>query len=341
LFTVKARVQAAPEPVREVQGQWVQVAPRLEASLQPQQQTAAQEARFRIQITNQSLADLEVSLEASDETGACQFGCEPGQLTVPAAGVKSAALVVRSRQPLYGKEAVHHAFHVTVQPTGAPRFARQLRGEWVQTPVQRSLWPPFLLSIGGWVLAWFLYLVLHPEVWFMWFGEPLEMIGVPWPVIDVGAWAARGLVLGLSGGLVTGVAIRWADQTFRWGRVIWIGLLWALVWSVGTAIPPFLGMPMEDLPPIFWALKDGIVGLVGGLLTGASLRGQSAIGVALGWGLGWAVGSLAGSLIFVLGLAEYYLSPPWAGLSIPIGGLGALLGAGFMFAGMARTNRKA
>ena len=340
-FTVKAHAQAAPVPVREAQGQWVQVAPQLEASLYPQQQTTAEEARFRVQITNQSLADLEVSLEASDETGACQFGCEPGQLTVPAAADKSAVLVVRSRQPLYGKEAVHHAFHVTVQPIGAPRFARQLRGELIQTPAQRSLWPPWLLTIAGWVLAWFLYLVWHPEVWFMWFGEPLEMLGVPWLLIDIGVWVARGLVLGLSGGLVTGLAIHWADRAFRWGRVLGIGLLWALVWAAGTAIPPLLGVPLEEMPPIFWAVKDGVVGLVGGLLTGPALRGQSAIGVALGWGLGWAVGSLAGSLMFVLGLAEEFFQPPWGGLSIVIGGLGALIGGGLMFGGMAWARRRA
>lgn len=342
LFTVKARAQAAPEPLREVQGQWVQVAPQLEASLQPQQQTAAQEARFRVQIANQSLADLDVSLEASDETGACQFGCEPGRLTVPAAAERSATLVVRSRQPLYGKEAVRHTFHVTVQPTGAPRFAHQLSGEWVQTPVQRSLWPPFLLTVGGWVLAWFLYLLLHPEVWFMWFGEPLEMMGLPWLFIEIGAHVARGLVLGLVGGFTTGLAIYWADNTLGQGGVLRVGIAWALVWAVGSALPATLQMLgfLPDVPPLFWAVKDGIVGLVGGLLTGAVLRGQSPIGVAFGWGLGWGVSNAVANWMFVSGLVEELFQPPWAGLSIPIGGLGALVGGGIVFLGMARARRE-
>jgi hypothetical protein len=340
LFTVTARAQAAPDPVREVQGQWVQVAPQLEASLHPTQQTAAEEGRFRIQVTNQSLADLEVSLEVSDQTGACRFACEPRRLTVPAAGDRSAALVVRSSQPLYGKEAVHHAFYVTVQPVGAPRFAQRLQGEWVQTPRRRSLWPPFLLMVAGWILGWFLYLVLHPEVWFMWLGGPLEMIGLPWLAIEAGVWAARGLVLGLLGGLVTGVAIHWADRTFGWGRVLWVGVLWALVWAAGTAIPPLIGVPLEEMPPLFWAVKDGIVGLVGGLLTGATLREPSAIGVALGWGLGWGLGGLAGSWMFMSGLAGDLFEPPWGQLSIMIGGLGALIGGGIMFAAMARARRK-
>jgi len=140
-------------------------------------------------------------------------------------------------------------------------------------------------------LAWFLYLVLHPEVWFMWFGEPLEMMGVPWPLIEVGAHVARGLILGFLGGLVTGVAIRWADDAFARSRVMWVGILWALVWAAGTAIPAALqtfGL-LPDMPPLFWVLRDGAVGLVGGFLTAASLRGVSSFGVAFGWGLGGAL----------------------------------------------------
>jgi hypothetical protein len=44
--------------------------------------------------------------------------------------------------------------------------------------------------------------------------------------------------------------------------------------------------------------------------------------------------------MFMSGLVEEFLEPPWAGLSIPIGGLGALVGGGIMYLGMARARRE-
>jgi hypothetical protein len=176
----------------------------------------------------------------------------------------------------------------------------------------------------------------------MWVGEPLEMLGVPWPLIESGVLLARGLLLGLVGGLVTGIALRWADNTVSRGRVLRVAILWALVWAASTA-PEILrrfGL-LADLPPIFWGVKDGIVGLIGGLLTGAVLRDQSSIGVALGWGLGWGVSSLFVNWMFVSGVAEAYFRPPWAGLSLPLGGLGAFIGGGIMYLGMSWARRKA
>ncbi len=341
LFTVKARAQAAPAPVREVQGQWVQVAPQLEASLQPQQQTAAEEARFRVLITNQSLADLEVSLEASDETGACQFGCEPRQLTVPAAADKSAVLVVRSRQPLYGKEAVHHSFHVTVQPTGAPRFARQLRGEWVQTPTQRSLWPPALLVLFGWLIAWVVFFAIPHDLAFGWIASPLEMIGAPWQVAEIGPWAIRGILLGLLGGLATGLALRWADQTVGWGAVLRLLVVWALVWGVGVASVPITALPFEGgaVAVVFWVMVGAVVGLVGGLFTGGAVPGASAFVIGLGWSLGWGAALLAGESLIQSGIADEMLDPPWVLQALVIAIAGASIAGVVMFAQIRRAHR--
>jgi len=341
LFTVTARAQAAPVPVREAQGQWVQVAPQLEASLHPTQQTAAEEARFRVQVTNQSLADLEVSLEASDETGACRFGCEPRQLTVPAAADRSATLVVRSRQLLYGKEAVQHAFRVTVQPVGAPRFARQLQGEWVQIPRQRSLWPPALLVLIGWLIAWFTFFAVPHDLAFEWIAPPLEVMGVPWQVAEIGPWALRGILLGLLGGLTTGLGLRWADRAVGWGRVLWLAVVWALAWGAGVASVPIAGLAFEGdaVAVVFWVIVGAVVGLVGGLFTGGAVPGASASVIALGWALGWGVAQLAGESLIQSGIADEMLDPAWVLQAFLIAIVGASIAGVVMFAQIRRARR--
>ena len=343
LFTVTARAHAAPAPVREAQGQWVQVAPQLEASLHPTQQGAAEEARFRVQVTNQSLADLEVSLEASDETGACRFGCEPRQLTVPAAADRSATLVVRSRQPLYGKEAVHHAFRVTVQPVGAPRFARQLQGEWVQTPRQRSLWPPALLALFGWLIAWFTFFAVPHDLVFEWIAPPLELMGAPWQVAEIVPWALRGILLGFLGGLATGLALRWADRTVGWGRVLRLVVVWALAWGAGVASVPITALPFEGgiVAVVFWMIVGAAVGLVGGLFTGGAVPGASASVIALGWALGWGAALLAGESLIQSGIADEMLDPAWVLQALLIAIVGASIAGAVMFAQIRRARRPA
>jgi hypothetical protein len=343
LFTVTARAPAAPTPLREVQGQWVQAVPQFEASLHPTQQTTAEEARFRVQVTNQSLADLEVSLEVSDETGSCQFACEPKTLAVPAAGEKSATLTVRSRQPLYGKEAVRHAVFIQAQPVGSPRFARQLQGEWVQTPRQRSLWPPALLILLGWLIAWFAFFAISSELVLAWIGPPLERVGASWQVAEIGAWGVRGILLGLLGGLATGLGLRWADPAIGAGRVLWLAVLWALVWGVGVASVPVTALPFEGgiVAVLFWVIVGAAVGLVGGLFTGAAVPGASAFVVALGWVLGWGAALLAGESLVQSGIVELMgdslrlLQPA----SIAI--VGASIAAAVMFAQVRRARRAA
>jgi len=343
LFTVTARAPAAPTPLREVQGQWVQAVPQFEASLHPTQQTTAEEARFRVQVTNQSLADLEVSLEVSDETGSCQFACEPKTLAVPAAGEKSATLTVRSRQPLYGKEAVRHAVFIQAQPVGSPRFARQLQGEWVQTPRQRSLWPPALLILLGWLIAWFAFFAISSELVLAWIGPLLERVGASWQVAEIGAWGVRGILLGLLGGLATGLGLRWADPAIGAGRVLWLAVLWALVWGVGVASVPVTALPFEGgiVAVLFWVIVGAAVGLVGGLFTGAAVPGASAFVVALGWVLGWGAALLAGESLVQSGIVELMgdslrlLQPA----SIAI--VGASIAAAVMFAQVRRARRAA
>jgi hypothetical protein len=343
LFTVTARAPAAPAPTREVQGQWVQVAPQLDASLHPAQQTAVEEARFRVQVSNRSLADLEVSLEARDGTGACRYTLDPAQLTVPAAADRPATLTVSSRQPLYGKEAAHHAFSVTVQPVGAPRFARQLQGQWVQTPRQRSLWPPALLVLLGWLIAWFVFFAVSSDLVLVWIGPPLERIGAPWQVAEIGAWGVRGILLGLLGGLATGLGLRWADRAVGAGRVLWLAVVWALVWGAGVASVPITALPFQGgiVAILFWAIVGAVVGLVGGLFTGGAVPGASAFIVALGWALAWGAALLAGESLVQSGTVERMGDSLRVLQPASIAIVGASIAAAVMFAQIRRARRPA
>jgi serine/threonine protein kinase/uncharacterized membrane protein len=343
VFTVTARAPAAPVPVREVQGQWIQAVPQFEASLHPAQQTSAEEARLRVQVTNQSLADLDVSLEVSDETGSCQFACEPKMLTVSAAGEKSATLTARSRQPLYGKEPVRHAILVQVQPVNAPRFARQLQGEWVQIPTQRSLWPPALLILLGWLVAWFAFFAVSPDLTLAWIEPLLELTGAPWQIAEIGAWGLRGIILGLLGGLATGLGLRWADRAVAAGRVLWLTVVWGLVWGAGVASVPVTALPFVggSVAVLFWVIVGTLAGLVGGLFTGGAVPGASAFIIALGWVLGWGVGLLVGESLVQSGIVEQMDGSLRVLQPASIALVGVSIAATVMFAQIRRAHRPA
>ena len=348
LFTATARPEEAPDLVQEVQGQWVQIAPSLEAQLHPQRQQGTDGATFRVQVANQSLADIEVTLQAADAGSACRYTFQPSPVTVPAAGDCSVQLDVRPRETIYGQESIRHPFTVTVQPAGAARFARQVQGAWTQMPLQRSLWPPALLLIAGWIAAWVTYWVPLQEILFGVLVESVASTGIPWEVAEIVPWAIRGIGLGLIGGGATGLALRWAEPAFRWGQVIWIAVVWAIAWGAGVAAAPITGLPFEGglVAVVFWIITGGIVGAVGGLFTGAALRracaaprGGFALAAALGWTLGWAAGEGAAEWIVQSGLAEQANGAVWIVLAVLIGAVGSAIGGGITLGQLNRARR--
>jgi len=213
----------------------------------------------------------------------------------------------------------------------------------VQTPRQRSLWPPALLILLGWLIAWFAFFAISSELVLAWIGPPLERVGASWQVAEIGAWGVRGILLGLLGGLATGLGLRWADPAIGAGRVLWLAVLWALVWGVGVASVPVTALPFEGgiVAVLFWVIVGAAVGLVGGLFTGAAVPGASAFVVALGWVLGWGAALLAGESLVQSGIVELMgdslrlLQPA----SIAI--VGASIAAAVMFAQVRRARRAA
>jgi uncharacterized membrane protein len=141
LFTVTARPTEAPEQVRTAQGQWVQIAPAYQASLRPQRQSGTEKGVFQVRIANQSVADLDVQLEAADPEDACTYAFESSQLSVPAGQERAAQLELRPLIPLPGEVARTYSFVVTARPVGAPGSARQIQGQWVHIP------PSFEVSV--------------------------------------------------------------------------------------------------------------------------------------------------------------------------------------------------
>ena len=348
-FTVVARPAQVPELARQVQGQWVQAAPSLEARLDPTRQQSAGRATFQLQVSNQSLADMTVVCEASRLPAGLEGTFDPPQVAVPAAGEGSTRLQIKSRDARYGQDPVEHAFTVTVTPVDAPRFAQQVSGTWIQLPGRRSLWPPALLTVAGWCLAWFVYwLILASQV----IGPLIELLGsagVPWEIVEFIAWPVAGLVCCLLGGIVTGLALRWAEPKLRGGQVFWIGLLWGMVWSTSFVVAAVTQVPFEGgiTAVVFWTAAGGAMGAVGGLFTGIAVRragGERYKGLpivsALGWALGWALGEWGGESLVQSGLYEH-LSEPLGLLPIlTLAVAGSAVGSAIIFGRIGRSQKR-
>jgi uncharacterized membrane protein len=141
LFTVTARPAEDPGMARQVQGEWVQAPPTFELTLRPQRQSGVSAGTFTVQVSNLGHADLTVQLEATDPEEGCRYAFNPPRVVVPVAQERLAQLKVRPRAPLPGVTAKTFTVTVTARPTGAPRLAQQIQGEWEQIP------PTFELSL--------------------------------------------------------------------------------------------------------------------------------------------------------------------------------------------------
>jgi hypothetical protein len=221
-----------------------------------------------------------------------------------------------------------------------------VRGEWTQMPRRRSLWPPALLMIVGWIVSWMTYWVLLDESTFEPIFGAFESIGVQWDLAVLLVWALRGAIVGLIGGVSTGLVLRWAAPALRWGQVLWIALVWCAVWAMGIATVPFTELPFAGgmTAILFWAITGGIVGTVGGLFTGGALRrahGGQASGfvllTALGWGLGWAAAELLAEGIVQSGLADGIFGPYWMVPGVLLGATGSAIGGGIMLGQLSRA----
>jgi hypothetical protein len=230
-----------------------------------------------------------------------------------------------------------------VQPVNAPRFARQLQGEWVQIPTQRSLWPPALLILLGWLVAWFAFFAVSPDLTLAWIEPLLELTGAPWQIAEIGAWGLRGIILGLLGGLATGLGLRWADRAVAAGRVLWLTVVWGLVWGAGVASVPVTALPFVggSVAVLFWVIVGTLAGLVGGLFTGGAVPGASAFIIALGWVLGWGVGLLVGESLVQSGIVEQMDGSLRVLQPASIALVGVSIAATVMFAQIRRAHRPA
>jgi serine/threonine protein kinase/uncharacterized membrane protein len=348
-FTVTARSVEAPAVARQAQGQWVQIVPAFEIDVRPQRQEGAARATFSVQITNSSVADLEVQLEAADAEEACLYTFAPAQASVPAARERSVQLVVQSRKPPRGKEPQPQPFTVTARPQAAPRSVRQVEAEWVETPRSYAVGPPLVLALAGWVVAWATFWLPVGNFLYDVGKEWLLNAGLPWKMASAAPWALHGLIVGLIGGGVTGIALHWFEPSFRWSQVLGTTIAWMIGWAVGLASAPLTEIPFNDMPipALFWAAVGGVVGLLNGSITGGALRrasqafrGGHMLLVVLGWVAAWGIAETLVEWLVHQG-SEYYLSDGWLYLTAILGGLGGLIGCAVMFGQLGRARRGA
>jgi uncharacterized membrane protein len=133
-FTVTARPAEASQLTHQVQGEWEQVPPTFELTLRPQKQSGVAGGTFRVQVTNQSNADLMVQIEAMDPEESCLYTFDPSQVVVPAGQERLVQLKIRPKAPLPGVTPRTFFFTVIARPAEAPGLTRQVQGEWEQVP---------------------------------------------------------------------------------------------------------------------------------------------------------------------------------------------------------------
>jgi hypothetical protein len=133
-FTVTARPAEAPRLTQQVQGEWEQIPPTFELTLRPQKQSGVAGGTFRVQVTNQSNADLTMQMEAMDPEEGCLYTFDPSQVVVPAGQERLVQLKVRPKAPLPGMMPRTFFLTVIARPAEAPGLTRQVQGEWEQVP---------------------------------------------------------------------------------------------------------------------------------------------------------------------------------------------------------------
>jgi len=349
---VTARPLGALGSAPQARAEWIQIAPSFEVSVSPAEVRGVDKGTFSLRIANQSVADLEVQVEAGDAEGACSYSFHPAQTVVPAAQEGLVQLEVRAKSPLRGKEPRTHAFTALVRPTGAPRSLRQAQAAWVQLPRQRSLWPQGILTVMGWVLAFLTFLLPIGSLVTALVAPPLERMGIPWVFIEAIAWGVHGTIIGIVGGLVTGLALRWAESSFSGLQIVGTTIAWAIGWAIPHVIAPLAGKSMGDwilLSSLVWVITASIIGLACGWITGGALRGaNSALRggqvflIGVGWAIAWGVGEFVADrianqeVVWSLGDLGH-----WLVFAVVIGGIGGIVGSAIMFGQLQRAQRQA
>ena len=132
VFTVAGRLADKPGLLRQVQGEWQQAAPGVEASLLPPKQSGTSEGKFNIQLCNRSDAELVLDLKAFDPDNLCNYFLNPARLNIPVGETRFVDLKVLSNIPLVGRASRQVLFDVTVSMVGETMPVTRLQGEWEQ-----------------------------------------------------------------------------------------------------------------------------------------------------------------------------------------------------------------
>jgi hypothetical protein len=367
-FTVTARPAEAPGLTRQVHGEWEQVPPTFELTLHPQKQSRAAEGVFKAQVSNLGDADLTVQLVAMDPEGNCLYTFDPSQIVVPAGQKRPVQLQVRSKVPLTGEETRVHAFTVIARPAEAPGLARQVQGEWEQIPrrLAKGVWGAILLTTIGWSIAWVSGVVLN-SIFFRIFMDAIgrtlfhaimqvariDLVGFIFN--QVVPLTIRGIIVGVIGGLITGLALRRARPAVRGKQVLVIAFGWIICWTVAeTALAFVANMRPWTINFLFWGIFGATVGIVGGSITGRALRrAEPAVKpfvVAFGWAIAWASSEVIVSwfvhhdllwlLIDWVHNFVGYLSPLLVRVAL-LGLIAGAIGGGVMFWHLSRARGKA
>ena len=282
-FTVVARVAGVTGLTRQATGEWEQLPPTLELTLNPQKQGGSSAGNYTVNARNQGDTQLTLQFSASDPEQGCKYTFKPERIVLPVGQVQNIQLKVQPKNRLKGTESKLYPLTVTARPAEAPAISWQTQAEFEHLPrgqagaQPRSAWRylfAWLLLVIGWGLATYL-----ADLVFSALGRNAGVIDlirnsfVPgeYSITDFAAeaigWAVFGGIAGIFYGLVTFIPIRFAEPSLPLGQILTLALGWLIAWA--AAVPGILGFyPLAFHPRVYSVLA----GLIGGFFTGKAAQ---------------------------------------------------------------------
>jgi serine/threonine protein kinase len=133
-FIVTVRTEEKADLIRQVQGEWIQVLPSFEMSLQPQTSQDLREGIYSVQLKNRSEVDFTIQLEAQDAAQGCTFSFEASNVHISAGEERLVRLNVLPNSPNPGPQSTNFPFTIIGQVLEVPTISRQAQGIWEHLP---------------------------------------------------------------------------------------------------------------------------------------------------------------------------------------------------------------
>jgi hypothetical protein len=129
-FTIEAYLAQDPSRAWQTSGMWIQVAPSLQLTINPEVRREAEQGVFAVEVSNEGKSHLTVQLEAADAGNEGAYLFELSRLVLRPGERLQSYLKVQRRVPLPDQERRPLSFMVTARLAEVPGVTVEARGQW-------------------------------------------------------------------------------------------------------------------------------------------------------------------------------------------------------------------